>query len=185
MSLNVKTKYSGLAMLLHWLIAVLVIVQWRISEAAEGAATREEGGAIMANHFALGVVIFAVVALRLVWRQVSPPPPPAANHAAWERTFARVVHLVFYVLLLVMPVAGWIALSSFGEPINIWGLFHLPALPVPQNPDLGETIFELHGASGVALLALIALHALAALKHTFLDKDGTLYRMLPFGTARG
>lgn len=184
MSLNAKTKYSGLAMLLHWLIAVLVIVQWRISEAAEEAATREAGGAIMANHFAIGVVIFIVVALRLVWRQVSPPPPPVPGHAPAERTFARIVHFAFYALLLVMPVAGWIALSSFGEPIDVWGLFQLPALPVPQNPDLGEQIFELHGASGIALLVLVALHALAALKHTLVDKDGTLYRMLPFGTSR-
>jgi cytochrome b561 len=184
MSLNAKTKYSGFAMLLHWVIAVLVIVQWRISEAAEEAATREAGGEIMANHFAIGVVIFLVVALRLVWRQVSPPPAPMPGHAPWERTFARTVHLTFYALLLVMPIAGWIALSSFGEPISIWGMITVPALPVPQNPDLGEQIFELHGASGIALLVLAALHALAALKHTFVDKDGTLYRMLPFGTAR-
>lgn len=184
MSLNAKTKYSGLAMLLHWLIVVLVIVQWRISEAAEEAPTREVGSQIMANHFALGVVIFLVVALRLVWRQVSPPPPQVAGHAPWERSFAKVVHFAFYALLLVMPVAGWIALSSFGEPISIWGLFTVPALPVPQNPALGETIFELHGASGIALLVLAALHALAALKHTFVDKDGTLWRMLPFGTAQ-
>lgn len=185
MSLNARTKYSGLAMLLHWLIAVLVIVQWRISEAAEEAPTREAGGQIMANHFAIGVVIFLVVALRLVWRQVSPPPPQVPGHAPWERSFAKLVHFAFYALLLVMPVAGWIALSSFGEPISVWGLFSLPALPVPQNPALGETIFELHGASGIALLVLTVVHALAALKHTFVDKDGTLWRMLPFGPARG
>jgi cytochrome b561 len=184
MSLNAKTKYSGFAMLLHWLIAVLVIVQWRISEAAEEAATREAGAAIMGNHFALGVVIFIVVAVRLAWRQMSPPPAPVLGHAPWERTFARLVHFAFYAFLLVMPVAGWIALSTFGEPISVWGLFQLPALPVPQNPALGETIFELHGASGITLLVLIVLHALAALKHTFVDKDGTLFRMLPFGTPR-
>ncbi|WP_285712030.1 cytochrome b [Erythrobacter oryzae] len=185
MSLNARTKYSGLAMLLHWLIAVLVIVQWRISEAAEEAPTREAGGQIMANHFALGVVIFIVVALRLLWRQVSPPPPQVPGHAPWERSFAKLVHFAFYALLLVMPVAGWIAMSAFGEPISVWGLFSLPALPVPRSEALGETIFELHGASGIALLVLVALHALAALKHTFVDKDGTLWRMLPFGPARG
>jgi cytochrome b561 len=185
MSLNAKNRYSSFAMLLHWVIAVLVIVQWRISEAAEGAATREEGGAIMANHFALGVVIFACVAVRLAWRQISPPPPSVKGHAPWERAAARLVHFAFYALLLVMPIAGWVALSSFGEPIKLWGLFTVPALPVPQNPDLGEAIFELHGASGIALLVLIALHAAAALKHTFVDKDGTLYRMLPFGSPRG
>jgi len=156
-----------------------------VAVAAEAAPDKEAAGQIMGNHFALGVVIFLVVALRLVWRQVSPPPPPLASHAPWERIFARIVHLTFYALLLVMPLAGWIAMSTFGETISVWGLFELPALPVPQNPTLGETIFELHGAAGIALLVLAAIHALAALKHAFVDKDGTLYRMLPFGTARG
>lgn len=185
MSLNARRKYSGLAMLLHWLIAVLVIIQWQAAVAAEAAPDKTTASQIMGNHFAFGVVIFVVVALRLVWRQFSPPPPPVPGHAPWERTFARIVHFAFYALLLVMPIAGWIAMSSFGEPINVWGLFQVPALPVPQNPALGETIFELHGASGIALLVLAAIHALAALKHTFVDKDGTLYRMPPFGTARG
>ncbi len=185
MSLNARTKYSGFAMLLHWLIAVLVIAQWLIAVTAEDAPTREEGGAIMANHFALGVVIFVVVAVRLVWRLVSPPPPPVSGHAPWEKTIARIVHLLFYALLLVMPIAGWIALSSYGEPISVFGLFQLPALPVPQNPALGEQIFELHGASGIALLVLAAFHGLAALKHTLIDKDATLCRMLPFGTIKG
>lgn len=185
MNHNPTAKYSGFAMLLHWLIAGLVIAQWLISISAEDAPTRAEGSAIMANHFALGVVIFVAVAVRLVWRQVSPPPPENPNHAGWERTLSRIVYFSFYALLLVMPIAGWVAMSSFGEPISVWGLFQLPALPVPQNPALGEQIFELHGASGIALLVLAAFHALAALKHTLLDKDGTLFRMLPFGTVKG
>jgi cytochrome b561 len=177
-------KYSGLAMLLHWTIAVLVIVTWRISEAAEEAATRAAKGEIMANHFAIGVVIFALVVVRLIWRQVSPPPPASNAHAGWERTLARIVHLAFYALLLVMPIAGWVALSSFGEPINVFGLFTLPVLPVGIDEARGEAIFELHGTAGITLLVLTALHALGALKHTILDKDGTLFRMLPFGTVR-
>ena len=185
MNLNAKTKYSGLAMLLHWLVAALVIAQLLIAVTAERAPTREAGGAIMANHVALGVLIFALVAVRLVWRQLSPPPPANPNHATWERTLARIVYFAFYTLLLVMPIAGWIAMSSFGEPISVFGLFQLPALPVPNNPALGEQIFELHGASGIALLVLAAFHSLAALKHTLLDKDRTLFRMLPFGKVQG
>jgi cytochrome b561 len=181
--MNAKTKYSGLAMLLHWTIAVLVIVTWRISEAAEHAATREAKGAIMANHFALGVVIFVLVAIRLIWRQVS-PPPPSMNHAGWERALAKTVHYAFYTLLLVMPIAGWVAMSSFGEPIGVFGLFTLPPLPVGVDPGRGEAIFEIHGTAGITLLVLTAIHALAALKHTIIDKDGTLFRMLPFGTVR-
>ena len=181
---NTTRKYSGLAMLLHWLIAVLVIVTWRISEAAEEAA-RADREAIMANHFAIGVILFALVAVRLVWRQVSPPPPPSPGHAPWERVLAKAVHFAFYTLLLVMPIAGWVAISSFGEPIDVFGLFTVPALPVGIDEARGEAIFELHGTAGIALLVLIAVHALAAIKHTIVDKDGTLLRMLPFGGVRG
>lgn len=182
--MNANAKYSGLAMLLHWTIAVLVIVTWRIAEAAEHAATRAEQGAIMGNHFALGVVIFTLVAVRLVWRQVS-PPPPSLDHAGWERTLAKTIHFAFYALLLVMPIAGWVALSSFGAPISVFGLFEVPALPVGVDEARGEAIFEIHGTAGITLLVLIAIHALAALKHTVLDKDGTLFRMLPFGKVGG
>lgn len=185
MSFNTERKYSGFAMLLHWLIAVLVIVSWRIAEGAEGAAMRAARGEIMANHFALGVVIFTLVAVRLIWRQINPPPPAPAGHKGWERTLARTVHLTFYALLLVMPIAGWIAMSSFGSKISVWGLFEMPRLPVPINQALGEQIFELHALAGTALLILIVVHALGALKHTLIDKDGTLFRMLPFGKARG
>jgi cytochrome b561 len=121
MNLGSKTKYSGFAMLLHWTVVVLVIAQWQIAEAAEEAATREAAGQIMTNHFAIGVVIFLVMALRLVWRQAS-PPPPVQGHAVWERKLSKTVHFAFYALLLLMPLAGWIALSSFGEPIDLWGL---------------------------------------------------------------
>lgn len=185
MSLETKTKYSGLAMALHWLIFVLVIVSWQATVAAEAAPSREVRGQIMGNHFAFGVVIFTIVALRLIWRQVSPPPPQNPAHAGWERTLARVIHFALYALLLGMPIAGWVAMSSFGEPISVFGLFALPPLPVGVDEARGEAIFELHGAAGITLLVLIAIHALGSLKHTLLDKDGNLFRMLPFGTARG
>lgn len=183
MRLNAQTKYSGVAMLLHWLIAVLVIVSWRIVESAEGVS-REARGEIMGNHFAIGVVIFVLVTLRLIWRQMNPPPPAPSGHAPWERTLARIVHFAFYALLLVMPIAGWIAMSSNGGTISIWGLFELPRLPVPEDRALGRQIFELHALAGKTLLILVLVHIAGALKHTLIDKDGTLFRMLPFGNAR-
>jgi cytochrome b561 len=184
MSLNPRTKYSGLAMTLHWLVAVLVIITWQATVAAEAAPSREAANTIMANHFAFGVVIFALIATRLILRLMNPPPPQVSGHAGWEKTLAKVTHYTMYTLLLVMPLAGWFAMSSFGAPINVWGLFEVPRLPVPINEALGEQIFETHAIAGTALLVLIAVHVLATLKHTLIDKDGTLFRMLPFGTAK-
>jgi cytochrome b561 len=185
MSLNRKTRYSGLAMALHWLVGVAVIVSWRIAEAAEHAPNREARSEIMGNHFALGVVIFVLVAIRFTWRQVNAPPAPMPGHAGWERMLARGAHLGMYTLLLVMPLAGWFAMSSYGSPISLWGVAEVPVLPVPENPELAGTIFDIHAIAGTTLLVLIAVHVLATLKHTLIDKDGTLFRMLPFGKVRG
>lgn len=185
MSLNQATKYSGLAMTLHWLVAIAVIVTWRIAETAEQAPDREARSEIMGNHFALGVVIFALVATRFIWRQMNPPPPQMLNHAGWEKVLAKTTHLAMYALLLVMPLAGWIAMSLYGSPISVWGVVEVPALPVGENPDLAGQIFDIHAIAGTTLLVLIAVHVLATLKHTFIDKDGTIFRMLPFGTVKG
>ena len=185
MSLNHAKKYSGLAMALHWLVAIAVIVTWRIAEAAEHAPDRAARSEIMGNHFALGVVIFALVATRFIWRQMNPPPPQMPSHAGWEQVLAKATHLAMYTLLLVMPLAGWFAMSLYGSPISVWGVVDVPALPVGENPDLAGQIFDIHAIAGTTLLVLIAVHVLATLKHTFIDKDGTIFRMLPFGTVKG
>ncbi len=179
-----QTRYSGVAMLLHWLIAIAVIANWRIAEAGEHAATREAKSEIMANHFSIGAIILILVLLRLIWRFVSPPPPLAAHLAGWERFLAKAIHTIFYVLLIVMPFAGWMAMSKYGSPVSVFGIFELPALPVAPDPEGAKAIFEQHATAGKILLVLVALHVLGALKHTLIDKDGNLFRMLPFGTPK-
>src|SRR5690606_39652268 len=121
-------RYSGLTMLLHWAIAALVIVNWRIAESAEHAP-EEQAREIMGNHFSVGVTILVLILLRLVWRIMHPPPPLAAHLASWERVLAKPTHTLFYVLLIVMPLAGWTAMSSFGRGVSVWGLGELPPLP--------------------------------------------------------
>ncbi len=177
-------RYSGVAMLLHWLIAIAVIVNWRIAEAAEHAATQEDAGAIMGNHFALGMTILVLTVLRLVWRIIHRPPPLSDRLAGWEKALARVTHGLFYLLLIGLPLGGWFAMSAYGRSIDIWGIFQWPALPLAENPDLAEQVFEIHASGGTAMLALIGLHILGVLKHMFFDKDGNLWRMLPFRQPR-
>lgn len=177
-------RYSGVAMTLHWLIAIAVIVNWRMAETAEQAATQEEAGAIMGNHFALGMTILVLTLLRLAWRLVHRPPPLSDRLASWEKALARIVHTLFYVLLVGMPLAGWFAMSSYGRGIDVWGVFEWPALPVAENPDLAGQVFDIHAASGTAMLVLIGLHVLGVLKHMFIDRSGNLWRMLPVGQPR-
>jgi cytochrome b561 len=178
-----QVRYSTGAIILHWLIAVAVIVNWRIAAAAEDLQPAEQS-AIMANHKALGITILILTLLRLAWRFAKSPPSMASTLKPLEIKLAKAMHAIFYVLLIGLPLGGWLANSFFGQGVNVFGIFTLPALPVGKHPDAGEGIFEVHANLGTAMLVLIALHVLGALKHQFLDKDGNLYRMLPFGTPK-
>lgn len=178
-----QPRYSTVAMILHWAIAIGVIANWRIAENAEHAP-EAEAAAIMAPHLSIGVTILALVLIRLAWRLMHPPPPLAPHLATWERVLAKTTHTLFYILLIVMPLAGWVAMSSLGYGVPVWGLFELPALPVGISPERAEAIFDAHATAGTIMLVLLVIHILGTLKHTLIDRDGNLYRMLPFGTPK-
>jgi cytochrome b561 len=175
-----KARYSAVSMLFHWTIAIAVIVNWRIAEAAEHAEGPAKG-AIFNNHKALGITILLLTLGRIAWRLSHPMPALPANYARWETVLARGTHMLFYILLIGLPLGGWIANSMAGRDIDFFSLFTIPPLPIGENKALGGAIFDAHAAGGTFLLALIALHVLGALKHTFIDRDGGIFRMLPFG----
>ncbi len=174
-------RYSIGAMIFHWVIAVAVIVNWRLAENAHHAQSPADRSAIFADHKALGILILALTVGRLLWRWTHPVPPLPSDLERWEKTLARIVHAVFYVLLIALPLGGWIANSLAGREIDMFGLLTIPALPVGDNSSVAKSIFSIHATGGSIFIYLIALHILGALKHTFFDKNGGIFRMLPFG----
>lgn len=178
-----RARYSAIAMLLHWAIAIAVIVNWRLAEAFENAEGADKLYWIN-QHKALGITILILSLARLGWRFFKKPPPLAASLAGWERMLAKTVHVIFYVLLIGLPIGGWLASSYSGYPITIFGLLDWPLMPVGKNEALGHQIAELHATGGTIMLALIVVHILGMLKHTLIDRDGNLFRMLPFGTSK-
>lgn len=179
-----RSKYSGLAMVLHWLIAAGVIANWLIRETAEGAETEEAAQAIMTNHFSIGVTLWVLAVALLIVHFTGGKAPLASHLATWERWLARIVHTLFFILLLVMPFGAWMAMSQYGAPISWFGIFAIPPLPLEVNPDAAKEAFEQHGQAGGFLLILLVVHVLGTVKHMVIDKDGNLYRMLPFGQAK-
>ena len=173
------TRYSTGAIILHWAIAAAVIVTWRIAESAEHASEAEEA-AIMADHMALGMIILLLTVLRLFWRLTHTQPAFPQDLPRWEAALARTVHFIFYALLFALPLMGWTASSMYDAPIDIFGAFSIPALPFSENEAFGHEIFEVHGTLGSIMVYLIGLHILGALKHHLYDRNGELYRMLPF-----
>lgn len=177
-----RRRYSGVAMAFHWIIAILVIMNWQIAERAD-ELSGPAAGAVWNYHKAWGITILVLTLGRIAWKLAHPGPPFPAHHQPWEKALARTVHFAFYALLIGLPLAGWIANSLTGRTIDFFGLFNIPALPVGSNRELGGQIFEAHATTGTILLLLVGVHVLGVLKHLVIDRDGELFRMLPFGRA--
>ncbi len=162
--------YSRGAILFHWVIAALVLVNLWIGIV----------GGSMSAHKAIGITVLALTIGRIGWRLGHAPPPLPPGTPSWERMAAKVSHVLFYVLLLLVPLTGWAMASGAKRyPLDWFGLFPIPYLPIsPSAAHLGH---ELHEVVGFGMAGLVALHIAAALRHHFLLRDGVLLRMLPGG----
>lgn len=176
--INQAQRYNRVAMILHWLIALLIVLNFAAAWVAE-TMPRPERMQIMANHKSIGLTVLILTILRIVWRISHRPPAFQRTLQPWERTLATVVHSAFYILMIGMPLTGW-AMVSAGGPVKVFGLFAMPALPVPTTDAAGDTFHDVHVKLAWLMLGLFALHVLGALKHQFLDRDHTLGRMIPF-----
>ncbi|MBK4718045.1 cytochrome b [Azospirillum sp. YIM DDC1] len=176
----VKTRYDGVTLFLHWSVALLILVAFAIAQGRGLVPRGPERTALMDLHRSLGVLVLALVALRMVWRAISPPPPMPADTAPLLLLAAKAGHLALYALMIAVPLAGVLMTQANGHPVSVFGLFTLPAL-VGEDKAFGHTLEEAHELLGTAIIVLAGLHAVAALVHQYVLKDGTLSRMLPWG----
>lgn len=174
-------RYSRGAIILHWLIALLIIGNFVGAWVSEDLP-RDERMVMMGYHKATGVVILLLTLVRIGWRLLNPPPAMPTTLKPWEAGLARITHGLFYVLMLAVPLAGLGLHSAFGKgaPVSLFGLVDFPALPVGTDKPTIGLYHELHEVTATAMLVLFVLHVAAALKHQFIDRDGTTARMLPF-----
>jgi len=128
-------------------------------------------------HKGIGITLFAVVLFRLIWRLLNPKPAPLLNHAAWERLVAGVMHVLLYLLLFSVMVSGYLISTADGRSLEVFNLFAIPAT-ISGIDNLEDIAGNVHLILTCSLMGLAMLHALAALKHHFFDKDRTLLRML-------
>lgn len=181
---DTRQSYSGFTVALHWVTAALVVSQISIPIVTEDLA-RPERMFWMNAHKSLGLVLMVVTLARLAVRLGRPLMPLPGAMAGWERFLARATQIAFYILLIGLPLGGWIASTAAGRPIQFFGFFPWPNLPfVPLDGGLAKTVKGLHEIGGKALIGLIILHVLGALKHYLVDKDNVLQRMVPFLSRR-
>lgn len=188
---NTATRYGFVAQSLHWLIAVGIVAQYFLAEAGEeneGAALAPFGAESV--HRALGMSLLALAVLRLAWRLLELPPERPLTMKSYEIGLARVAHFAFYVLLFAIPLSGWALASTGGESLSFLGWFDLPhfqpvaplQLPWLEGGRLSkDQLEELHEILFNVLAGLAVLHIVAALTHHFIERDGVLRSMLPWG----
>jgi cytochrome b561 len=170
-------RYTAIAIGLHWLIAGLILISVGLGLYMVGLKLSPLKLRLYSWHKWVGVTIFLLIVARLIWRTANAPPPPIAS-PRWQQVAAIVNHWLLYVLLICIPISGWLMSSAYGVPVVYFGMVPLPDL-LGKNKELGDALKALHETLAFTMLALVAVHAAAALKHHWLDRDDVLYRMLP------
>lgn len=177
---TVDPRYTRTASYLHWLIAIVIIVQAGLGLIAHdlprGDALRSS---LFPVHFSLGVLIFFLASLRLAWRLTHRPPPHPGGMRRWEIWLARLNYIFLYMLMFGLPISGYGTIATRGRPVSFFGLFDIPPL-FPVDKALHERFENAHEAMFKILLALLILHILGALKHQFLDRSRIFRRISPF-----
>ena len=170
--------YTPTAKALHWTIVLLVTAQFVTALAMPDIGPHTQPDTWISLHFSIGVLILAVMAVRLVHRLMYPVPLEASQAPAWERFVALLTHRLFYLILLVGPLLGWASASAHRLTVSLFGLVTLPAIAAPKA-RWALTAGDVHATAMWVLLALVAMHAAAALYHHVVRHDSILRRMLP------
>lgn len=171
-------SYGGVAKTLHWLVFALVFAQFAVAIAMPDIGRGTVPGALINLHMSLGISILLIVVVRWLWRIDHRVPLATADMPRWEQPVARTTHALLYLLLVVIPILGWINASARDWTIVVFGAAALPHL-VAAKSRTGMQAGDVHTFLAWALLAAIGLHVAGALYHRFVRRDGVLQRMLP------
>ena len=174
-------RYSNVAAAFHWVTVVLVLLQAYLGFTFANSADGPARDNIFIWHKTVGGTILIVVLARLAYRLANPPPPYPPELPAWERFAGTWNHRIFYLLLIAMPIVGFISVSGFasGPTTPLVGGISVPVIPGVSKAT-GELAGEVHSIAAFLLVALIILHVAAALKHQFIDRNRAAGRMPPF-----
>ncbi|MBS9425429.1 cytochrome b [Photorhabdus caribbeanensis] len=177
---NTSNQFGHLSVLLHWLVALAVygmfaLGLWMVTLGYYDTWYHKAPEI----HKSIGIILLIVMVVRVIWRFVSPPPKPLASYSRLIRVSAVLMHILLYILLFSILISGYLISTADGQSIAVFDWFTVPATLIGQGKqaDIAGMI-HLYLAWAVVILSL--LHAVAALKHHFIDRDSTLKRMLGF-----
>jgi cytochrome b561 len=173
--------FTPFSRILHWTMAALILLMLFIGIGM--VASLSHYHTLIAIHRPLGILILALVAIRLVNRLLNPPPPLPEAMPAWQRFVAVGSHVLLYVLMFALPLVGWAMLSAAGYPIVLYGPLQLPPI-APQSPELFATLRPTHTVLALLLFAIVLAHLAAALTHALIYRDDVFPSMTLWGRRR-
>ena len=181
-----EQRYTSVAIVLHWAIAVFILFNLSFGFFMEGYA-QPLRGQVVGMHVSAGMSVLGLALLRILWRATHQPPPLPIGMAAWEQRSAHLAHAILYFMMIAMPVIGWAILSCHPlkptSGLHVWGLFTVPpiipltAVPDPRQKELHDLFVEIHSVGGYLMVALMIAHIGGALKHQFHDRMPEFARM--------
>jgi cytochrome b561 len=174
---NSATDYGLITKLLHWAVALLIIgmiwLGWYMVGLDYYDVWYYDS---LASHKALGLLVLELAILKIVWKTFNRNPPLPSNVVGWERFTATASHHFLLAMMLVLPLTGYITSTSEGQGISFFGWYELPAI-FPVSEQVRDLAIDLHFYLAYITAVIVLLHAGAAVKHQFIDKDGILRRM--------
>ncbi|QYE35336.1 cytochrome b/b6 domain-containing protein [Polymorphobacter sp. PAMC 29334] len=184
--MTLPDKYTKPAVVFHWLIGALIIVNvvmiWVITYFPDSWDRP-----IINLHKSIGLTVLGLAAMRILWRVTHAPPPPPPGQHKWEITASHLAHFALYVLIVGLPLTGYMHDSAFKgaaeHPLTVFGLFEVPrigwiaSLGQPDKEHVHDIFYGWHASFALALYVMFSLHVLGALKHQWFDKQRELQRM--------
>jgi len=174
--MNAVMRYSTPAIVLHWLMALLIFAGFPLGLYMVDLPLSPDKLKLYSYHKWIGITVLMLAAIRLSWRLTHTPPPLPARVAAWQRHASAIVHGLLYLLMIAIPLSGWLMSSAKGFQTVWFGVLPLPDL-IGKDKALGELLAEVHKILNFTLLGLVVLHVGAALQHHFIERQPFLQRM--------
>ena len=179
--LNSRQQFGTISKLIHWIAALTVIALFALGTWMVDL-TYYSSWYKPAPHYhkSVGILLLLLTLFRVIWKLSQPHPDPLSSHTRFEKLAASMTHLAIYCLLFLMFISGYLISTLEGVGIEVFDWFILPSILQAESSYV-DLAGEIHEIVGWSLISIVSLHALAAIKHHFVDKDTTLRRMLFFG----
>jgi len=175
---NTTQAWGSVAKVLHWSMLGLIVVQVSLGWAADLWHLSPTKIELFIWHKSTGILLLLLAVIRIGWRLCNPAPQPPDGLPRWERAAGIATHVVLYVLIVAIPLSGWVINSAANIPLNVFWLFPLPDITVPSKP-VAELAARVHFGLYIAVSGVLCLHVAAALRHHFIRGNDVLVRMLP------